>query len=616
MINLSKSILYSCIALVCLVFIFNACKKNDFNQNNPHTTLKDFFALPTNTNPTVARVAAELKKQNDNKEFIDAFTKLYGYAIWDKAFTLIPAANSPVIPGSQSGLSTTISISGNGSTDTTVLVPLVEEGATYVSAFISAKINDTVVMRLYRNSDYLRYPYKTSTPSNYTTAEEFALRMMLFDNAVFGYTRFIINDKKLFNGIVPLPDTSKDIRVIDLGTGMIPAATNFAAQICVTHETTVTSHICNTPDHPNCIPTCDNCGFPLCYNYTQSHSETICVPTGGGGGGSNGWPTSPPPPPPTGGGGSGGGGGQPGGCPFAPELINSVVPPIGDCGSIPNPWPPIVLILKNTLNLNTSQTNWLAGHLNLANQLVNYLEISTTPTRIDIANEHLALLMNSSDYYSFASGYNNINGIMWWENTTWLKQIHYQMPEVVFNFYMKNTRPENKKPEEFADRCDGLKAMAERTKADHKERLGYITYDGKFIITDIGEHDKVKLNFRARGNSIYYAYPLSLGMPAQSYYGTIVDTAQQLILILVRASVHTHPDGYGVSIDFPNAKSQGDLESAYETSSRSPSFNNYVIEPYGNTFKTGRFDNDDNNKNYFDTHSGLSLEGICEFITN
>jgi hypothetical protein len=137
--------------------------------------------------------------------------------------------------------------------------------------------------------------------------------------------------------------------------------------------------------------------------------------------------------------------------------------------------------------------------------------------------------------------------------------------------------------------------------------------DGKFILTDVGGSSSVEINLRSKGNSLYYAYPLSLGMPTQTYFGTIIDTDLQEIWIPVRASVHTHTGG-GVSIDFPNSRSDEDLFSAEKLFNISPAFNNFVIEPYGNTYKTGRFNNDDQPNEYFDTHSGLSLADICQYI--
>jgi hypothetical protein len=89
----------------------------------------------------------------------------------------------------------------------------------------------------------------------------------------------------------------------------------------------------------------------------------------------------------------------------------------------------------------------------------------------------------------------------------------------------------------------------------------------------------------------------------------------QEIWILVRASVHTHTEGGGVSIDFPDARSEEDLRAAYKTFNISPSFKNFVIEPFGNTYKTGQYDADDLPNEYFDTHNGLSLADICQFIT-
>jgi hypothetical protein len=103
-------------------------------------------------------------------------------------------------------------------------------------------------------------------------------------------------------------------------------------------------------------------------------------------------------------------------------------------------------------------------------------------------------------------------------------------------------------------------------------------------------------------------------MPSQTYYGTVIDTAAQEILIQIRASVHTHPRG-GVSIDFPNSKSEYDLFMAQQVYNYSTTFNNFVIEPFiGNTYKTGRFNNDEYDNRYYDTHSNLTLSDICNYI--
>jgi hypothetical protein len=225
--------------------------------------------------------------------------------------------------------------------------------------------------------------------------------------------------------------------------------------------------------------------------------------------------------------------------------------------------------------------------------------------------------MSDSNYLTFVESQTtgSPNGPIWWLDNTWLHQIKFQMPETAFNQFMKATKKENEKPEEFNSNCDGLKAMADRSRIDHKERVGYITQDGKFLITGIGNPETVDINVKKGFNQLFYYYKAVKGMPSLNYFGIYVDNETQEVMIPVRATVHIHTNG-GISIDYPNSFSQQDLDFAqlvWDISSNK----NYVIEVFGSTYKTGKFDDDlinNTSNSYLETHSGLTLSDICTFI--
>lgn len=322
------SLLFILSTLFLLMLVLQqSCKKTDNDIKASTDQTMKFFKLPVAAPNVVKRIAAELEKQNSNKEFVAQFIKQEGVPRWDKAS--VGTANNLYITTNRS-----LSDGGTKKTDTTVIVPIVLEKDDHVSAFFMATVNDAVSISLLRNSDYKRFPYETTRPATSTTAEEFALRMMFLDRDVFGYTRFDIKDKMLFGIIKPGADTSKIKRTVDIGNNTNTPVTNLM-QLCVTIETTTTEQICNTPWAAVCQPTCDNCGYPTCYRTTTTNSTTYCTPIGGT---TPSWPTFPQTPGPTGGGGSPtGGGGTP--CPLPVPFTASIIP--ASCqGQVPNPWPP------------------------------------------------------------------------------------------------------------------------------------------------------------------------------------------------------------------------------------------------------------------------------------
>jgi hypothetical protein len=192
--------------LICIAIAKTSCKKidelsKDAVTNNTVNT-NQFFNLPANVNSAVARVALELKLQNELTGFVNEIANTAGYPVWDKSVVKLIKQNNIA-------MSASLSKDGEGG-DTCILVPMVLQDAKYVNAFIAASIiDDSVTMRMFYRNDYKAYPFKASQPAaGVTTAEAFASQMLLFDNEVFGYNTFQVLDKRLFHTSTNYSDTA------------------------------------------------------------------------------------------------------------------------------------------------------------------------------------------------------------------------------------------------------------------------------------------------------------------------------------------------------------------------------------------------------------------------
>ncbi len=417
---------FSCLVISLTVLLINSCKKADTLVSNTTTkkeiiaeTPENFLKLPENASPVLKKVAQELERQNKIRGFIQEFIKKEGFPVWSKS-----RLERYKKKGKLNGFG------GEGLEDTVVYIPLVVSAEEYVTGFLKATVNDSVDIKIYRQNDYVNFPFKTPQSSTQvTTAEEYAMRMMSMDRDVFGTTEFYPTDKRLFNNSTDYSDTANIERIISLvdsageeggggGGGFAsPTINNYETMVCVTATTWVNQCSSFTGSSTNNMLECF-VPFP----------STICVvyeiPEGGGNGGGGGgqgpggggsWPY-----PPTG----QGGGGFPCAEEFGGSMINGLAPiecnPNGG-----NPWPTlpsVVLVLKAMLNLNATQTSWLSlqMHLTRADEIFNYLENNNGSSHLAI--EHLNKMMISPEYLAFVIDHKENGGPskMWWEDDTWL----------------------------------------------------------------------------------------------------------------------------------------------------------------------------------------------------
>ncbi|MEP7236881.1 MAG: hypothetical protein ABI685_03410 [Ferruginibacter sp.] len=323
------------VLLFLLVCIWQSCKKTDSLVNSTSESVKEtpenFFKLPANASPVLQRIAQELEKQNKTKEFITAFIAKEGFPVWDKSRL------------ERHKKSNTASLDGGGPEDTTVYIPLVVSADHYVTGFLKATVSDAVDIKIYRQNDYINFPFQTLTSStSITTAENFAIRMMSMDKDVFGSTEFKIADKRMFNNSPDYSDTANIQRFVKLtngigvgGNGFADGTTisNYQYEVCWTANT---YRLCGSgftgSGSNNTLPgTCLELSGTLTYcTLYETDGSSGGGGTGGGGSGGGGtWPF-----PPTGGS-SGGALCQEFGKPITNSFVSIECNPSGG-----NPWPP------------------------------------------------------------------------------------------------------------------------------------------------------------------------------------------------------------------------------------------------------------------------------------
>lgn len=259
-----------------------SCTKIDIENDSAQTSnlasdvTQKFFSLPANASPALQRIAVEMKTRNDKNEFVKQFVSYNGYPVWNKMQIIVhPATGSSSAPAARG--------SGN---DTIVILPIVAENADYVNGFISVTLNGNITYNLYRGGDYDLYTFN-NVPADSISAEKAAVQMVLLNHHVFGYTKFKVNDKRLFrNHFSSSFDTTGAEIEVEIHP---PSAVTNALSYTECNEVCV-YNVCTICGEPSC---------PLSFGICWETCTTYEFPDGGGGGGTpSGGGGDPPPPPP------------------------------------------------------------------------------------------------------------------------------------------------------------------------------------------------------------------------------------------------------------------------------------------------------------------------------
>lgn len=173
-----------------------------FDAKEDENLVARFLNLPPSTTPEVKRIVALLKDKNEKTGFLNEMARSDGFAIWNKA--IITTYNT----GSRR-----MAANAASSNDTIIYIPLVLENGNHVNAFIFARLNDSISLKLYRANDYASYGFGTIQDST-KNAEKLAIQFMLLDFETFGHSRFkVIDDRLLKDSSIASGILTKDRKV-------------------------------------------------------------------------------------------------------------------------------------------------------------------------------------------------------------------------------------------------------------------------------------------------------------------------------------------------------------------------------------------------------------------
>lgn len=178
--------------VLCTAF---SCKKRDALSDvaqKDELVAQRFFSLPSKISPSALRVNYALKQINSRTGFILQLANQAGFAVWDKAIVQLPQRNHG---------RNTIAVG-----DTLVYIPLVLANDNHVNAFIYARLNDSVSLKLYRSYEYASHGFG-GLHDDAANAEKLAVQFMLLDFETFGHERFQVLDDSLLQS-APLPSNA------------------------------------------------------------------------------------------------------------------------------------------------------------------------------------------------------------------------------------------------------------------------------------------------------------------------------------------------------------------------------------------------------------------------
>jgi len=138
-----------------------------------------FFKINVDLPAATLRVIEELKRRNLQLCFVGDIVRNVGYPIWDKAIVQ----------------------NNSGNNLTSVFIPLAMTDSGYVDAYIEAKVNREVSIKLFRALDYQQYfpGGIDSSIVDYSVVSKYAENFLFMDQFVFGIKKHLILDNSLFN---------------------------------------------------------------------------------------------------------------------------------------------------------------------------------------------------------------------------------------------------------------------------------------------------------------------------------------------------------------------------------------------------------------------------------
>lgn len=186
----SLSILFSVCITLSVVIV--ACKKTEHSEVTTESASlirTKFFTVGASTNSSVKAIAASIRKQDGERDFVPLLSRKAGYPIWNKGLiSRREIANSDNRLQSEEG-------------GEVILIPFVKENEYTTNAILIVRATDDedTTYKLVYASQYGNYGFEYED-STVAYAKNIFHLFTVFDNAIFGYTKFIVKDGRILSG--------------------------------------------------------------------------------------------------------------------------------------------------------------------------------------------------------------------------------------------------------------------------------------------------------------------------------------------------------------------------------------------------------------------------------
>ncbi|HVT83547.1 MAG TPA: hypothetical protein VHD35_00020 [Chitinophagaceae bacterium] len=180
-----SSVLLTC--SIILVTIVISCRKisQQAEEAKANELAIKFFTGHRSSDPVITAAENFVKQQNEKYNFLNSLTKRIGFPYWDESmfFSRLYA--------------------GRGSwadSESVIYIPFVRDTENFVNAALIIKMNvsDTTFRFLY-DWQYAGLGFDTITSADHWTARDVFHVFAVFDKTIFGGSKFLITDGRIFN---------------------------------------------------------------------------------------------------------------------------------------------------------------------------------------------------------------------------------------------------------------------------------------------------------------------------------------------------------------------------------------------------------------------------------
>jgi hypothetical protein len=264
----TKKAIYALITVVAAYFMYS-CNKLDVttteqNTNNVAAIEAKFFTIPAGTSDLTKRVIEEIKRRNEKSGFVAEFAISNGYPVWDK---VIQKKRQNQNQNQSSAIANTVG--SPNSTDTLLIIPIVNITENRVNGIIRATINNGVALNYSLSQFYKNFGFGSDNVHEQST--KFAFLNMALNKQIFGIDTYNFTDKKLFSNDTAFVKTV----FLHFEPNQAPIG-NLIGEIC--YDIEIASWLCTSAycqGEGGCVCIGGVCPYNDCY-YIESEYE-YCV---------------------------------------------------------------------------------------------------------------------------------------------------------------------------------------------------------------------------------------------------------------------------------------------------------------------------------------------------